>query len=393
MHSRSPAYADTAILREIGRIGRDEGPEELLLYDVTAFLELPDGRMVVADASGLRMYSRTGEFLAQLGRRGRGPGEVELVVGMAVKANGSLLAVDNGNRRINVYNLATGKLDHWPFPSPRPGYGRNSIVGSLDGETYVAYNPPLPQDGSPSRYPRPIFVKVGNEGEPTDTIFADTRFLEDCPTPSTRMWGGGFIEDLREWYFPKVKWALAKTEAAAVGCPASYEFDLIHPDGSVLRISRDWVPVQRSSEERELIVEGVTFSRNRTRSSGDWSWEGERPPEQKPAYDRIVFGREGRIWVWPTQPSIREEIPDHLRRPGLRPVDFKVPLSGAFDVFDASGEFLGSVRLPADVHYRPFPGIEDPLIRGDTLWAITYDSLDVPYLTQFAVQWPGSEPD
>jgi hypothetical protein len=388
VHSRTPVHTDTARLEEIARIGASEGPEELLLFGVSAFVELPDGRVAVADDSGLRLFSSAGEFLERIARPGQGPGEVEYVVGMDVAADGSLLAADLGNRRINVYRLGTGGLDHWALPPGMPGYGRGSVVATRDGPTYVAYNPPLPQDGSPLRYPRPIFFELDGDGRVIDTVYAGTRFTESCPTRSAFQWRSGFYEDLRAPYLPKIKWALSPTGSVAVGCPADYEVDLLSPDGSVVRLSRDWTPVTVSAEERGSFVEGQILSRNRSGYFERWSWEGERPPDQKPAYQRIVFGREGRIWVWPSQPSVRFEMPEEYRQQGWPPAGYRLASTGAFDVFTETAEYLGAARLPDDLPYSPFPGGADPFIRGDTLWALRYDSLDVPYLAKYAVQWP-----
>jgi hypothetical protein len=73
---------------------------------------------------------------------------------------------------------------------------------------------------------------------------------------------------------------------------------------------------------------------------------------------------------------------------GAPAVVYQISSAGSFDVFNETGEYLGAVRLPDDLPYNPFPGRADPFIRGDTLWALRYDSLDVPYLTKYAVQWP-----
>jgi hypothetical protein len=66
-------------------------------------------------------------------------------------------------------------------------------------------------------------------------------------------------------------------------------------------------------------------------------------------------------------------------------------VSGVFDVFELDGRFLGSVALPPELPYRPFPGSDDPIIRGDTIWAVTQDSLDIQYLSRFLVRWRSGE--
>ena len=48
---------------------------------------------------------------------------------------------------------------------------------------------------------------------------------------------------------------------------------------------------------------------------------------------------------------------------------------------------MGPVDLPEGVSWSPFPGSDDPFIRGDTLWMLTRDSLDVEYLVKYTVDW------
>jgi len=392
VHSRVAIRADTAYLTEVAHIGIQEGDERQMLNEVSAFTELPDGRVAVADDAGLRVFSPDGEYLELLGRTGQGPGEVQYVIGMAAAPDGTLFAADLGNRRINIYR-PDGVIDDWPLPIGMPGYGRASIVAMMDGTVYVAYNPPPAADGSPTRYPRPIYVRLTPEGSPGDTLYAAERYVADCPTLSSSAWRSGFYEDLREPYFPKVKWALSHTGALAVGCPATYSVDLLQPDGSVERVSRDREPVIVSEDERRSFTDVQTFTRNRSGYFKQWSWEGPQPPEQRPAYDRLVFAQDGRLWVWPAQPSTREEIPEQFRQQGAPTTMYTISTAGAFDVFEVTGEYLGAVRLPKDVPYSPFPGRADPFIRADTVWVVRYDSLDVSYLTKYVVDWGIANPD
>lgn len=162
-----------------------------------------------------------------------------------------------------------------------------------DGGIYVAFNPPLPSNGAPARYPRPIFLELGSDGAATDTLYAGTRFTRQCPTLSSNAWRAGYYEDLREPYFPKVKWALSPSGVLALGCPAEFEVDLVQLDGSILRITRDAEPIMVSEEERQSFVDAHTFRRNRSGQFDSWSWEGPQPPDRRPAYDRMVFGMDG----------------------------------------------------------------------------------------------------
>jgi hypothetical protein len=386
VHSRAPLHADTATLREVSRIGLAEGSEEQMLNRVGAFIELPDGSVAVADDAGLRRFTPDGQFAELIARRGQGPGEIGYVTGMAVAPDGALLASDLGNRRINIYRT-DGSLDHRPLPAGMPGYGRNSIVVLPDGAIHVAFNPPLTTTDGTVVYPRPIFLRLGPDGIPTDTLYADSRLTQSCPTLSSNAWRAGFYEDLREPYFPKVKWALAPTGVLALGCPATYRVDLVQTDGSIVRISRDAAPRAVSADERQAFVDAHTFTRNRTGFFDSWTWEGPAPPDQRPAYDRLFFSQDGALWVWPAQPSVRGEVPEQFVSQGAPRYSYTISLTGAFDVFADSGEYVGAVGLPEGLEYRPFPGNTDFFVRADTVWAVAQDSLGVEYLAKYVVEW------
>ena len=60
---------------------------------------------------------------------------------------------------------------------------------------------------------------------------------------------------------------------------------------------------------------------------------------------------------------------------------------GAFEVFTADGRWEGSVRLPNSVRYSGYPTTPPVVIRGDTVWAVMNDSLDVEYVGRFEVRW------
>ena len=55
----------------------------------------------------------------------------------------------------------------------------------------------------------------------------------------------------------------------------------------------------------------------------------------------------------------------------------------AFDVFEPDGRFLGHVRVPEDFRSSP-----DPIVRGDYVWAVARDELDVISIVRYKVTFP-----
>ena len=387
VHNHSPEHQATASLRPVMRIGQVEGPPEYAFDGINVFTVGPNGHIYIAEGRGpLRQYSATGDFVSNIARQGEGPGEVRYVTGLAVRRDATLLAVDVGNSRVNVYSATGESIAHWLIPRLRPSYGRNALVVT-DADAYVGVNPPLGYDAGRLTFPRPAFARVGPGGMTADTLFVPVRFTEECPVLSEGWFRSGWFEDLRVPYYPKVKWALSPTGLLIAGCPADYSFEILDPETStVFRVSRAWSPIHPSREERDGFKDVTTPMRNRLFEN--WQWRGPDVPETRPAYQRFVVAEDGRIWVWPSQPRTRFETDPTWRARGLPPYIWSQPKTGGFDVFEPSGRWIGTVALPPDLPYTPYPDTPDPYIRGDTLWAVTVDSLEVEYLTRFEVVWP-----
>jgi hypothetical protein len=75
------------------------------------------------------------------------------------------------------------------------------------------------------------------------------------------------------------------------------------------------------------------------------------------------------------------EAREEERVSGVPPLRFEEPV--AFDVFSPEGRFLGHVKTPPSFRTRP-----EPVIRGDTVWAVTRDELDVATIVRFQIVHP-----
>jgi hypothetical protein len=113
-----------------------------------------------------------------------------------------------------------------------------------------------------------------------------------------------------------------------------------------------------------------------------WSWDGPPIPEGKPPFKAIAVGMDGRIWVSPHHRAVRVEEPN-LSQDGPPMTERWVePLT--FDVFEPDGTYLGVVRGPqARISFWA-----SPVMRGDDVWAVTFDDLDVAYIVRYGVRHP-----
>jgi DNA-binding beta-propeller fold protein YncE len=65
------------------------------------------GNIYVADGYGnarIAKYEPSGKYIKSWGSRGRGPGQFNIVHGIAIDAQGNVYAADEGNRRVQVFD-------------------------------------------------------------------------------------------------------------------------------------------------------------------------------------------------------------------------------------------------------------------------------------------------
>ena len=180
-------------------------------------------------------------------------------------------------------------------------------------------------------------------------------------------------------FTPQPSWAFSPLGWMVGGLSTRYAIDQYLPDGRVLRIERVAEPVAVLADERASQEEQSTWNMRRTQP--DWRWNGDPIPDTKPAFRSIMVGLDGRIWVLVHQPAERipdEEI-DRSDDPDARPpARWREPV--VFDVFEPEGTYLGRVRAPQGFLLYP-----RPVFRGDHVWAVVRDDLDVQYVKRFRI--------
>ena len=87
-------------------IGREAGPDSVLLFDVQAAVTLATGAIAIANAGSheIRYYDPDGGFMRATGRRGDGPGEFRFLRYLARLPEDSVLAFDRGHQRVSVFD-------------------------------------------------------------------------------------------------------------------------------------------------------------------------------------------------------------------------------------------------------------------------------------------------
>ncbi len=363
------AWGDTARLTPDLVIGQFEGPDEYVFGSVRALAVAPDGSIYIFDSQvpALRKYAPDGTYVTTFGREGQGPGEYKNPDGLAVLPDGRVLLRDPGNARVTVYAPDGQHMGSWKI---RGGYNtsRRFYVDTA-GHAYTSI---LLDPTADITEWRTGLVRHAPDGTPLDTLESPTWDYEP-PRLLARKEGSSSSRSVP--FTPDTEWAFSPLGYMVGGVSTRYAIDLYRPD-AVLRIGREIEPVRVKPDEKEERRRIVTAQIRISFPS--WTWNGPDIPDTKPPFRDFFIGDRGRIWVALSQDSekIEREEPSDDRR---IPEPTWVTSGALFDVFEPDGTYLGIVRAES---FSTYPA---PTARGDTVWAVTRDELDVPYVTRFVV--------
>lgn len=366
---RGSVWGADARLEPVLRIGELEGSDEYVFGNIGGVAMTPDGDLYVLDAQvpAVRVYDGAGRHARSFGSRGGGPGELARPTGLALLPDGRVLVSDPANGRANVYSGDGEPVDSWRISG---GFmTSNQVQTTVSGEAYV-----LGMVSEPMVMPiRSGLLRVGPEGTPADTIHAPSWDFEPPVLLADFTSGQSRARSMMPLPFaPQAPWAFSPLGYVVGGVSTRYAVDAFLPDGRVLRMERALDPVPVTAGER-AYREFLTV-RNMRNTDAGWRWSGPPIPSTKAPFTSIRADMDGRIWVRIAAPG--EVIPPDERpepRPGQEagPEPWREP--DVYDVFDDDGRLLGTLAMPPRFSWYGS--------RGDRVWGITRDELDVQYVT------------
>ena len=367
-------WGDTTTLVEEVRIGTMDGADEYIIGDPRSIAVGNEGRIYLFDRQVpiVRAYSSDGAHLFDAGRQGGGPGEYERPDAMAVLPDGRIIMRDPGAMRIAVFSPEGEFLENWN--REKSGGFNTSRRHYVDHAGY-SYPMVLLNRGTAPWDWKYGLVPISPEGEEQDTLAVPTW---DYEAPQLTAGREGSSSSRSVPFAARRQWTFSPMGYFVGGLSTDYRIDLFRVGAPVLRIEREWTPVpvldEEDEERRTRIRQGMQ------QQYGSWRWNGPPIPDTKPPFRDIVADFDGRIWVLVSQlarPTMTEqEAREEEQRSGRRPLRFEEPFG--YDVFDAEGRFLGHVRMPDTFRDEP-----ELLARGDTVWAVVRDELDVPSIVRF----------
>lgn len=370
-------WGDTATLVPEVTIGVADGPEEYLLGRIRSLAVSPAGEIYLMDAQvpALRKYAADGRYLMTLGREGSGPGEYRQPDGgLAVLSDGRVVLRDPGNARFAVYAGDGSYLEQWPVTA-----GFNTGRKLYRSATDHVYTMVLLETDLPPWQWTYGMSHYAPDGTILDTLVVPKLGYEP---PTVRGQRDGNSSTNYVPFTPTAPWAFSPMGYAVSGIGDTYRFTLFRPEGP-LQIEKAWTPTPVLPEEGAERRAQVTWDMEQ--NFPGWRWNGDPVPDTKPAFTDLMPAEDGRIWVRVSTAGVRgAEVASALPPPDggtPRPtLHFQEPV--AFDVFEADGTYLGHVRAPDGFQTGP-----TPVMRGDTVWAVTIDpELGIPQVVRYRLE-------
>ena len=338
-------------LAEDLRIGSmdEEGPA---LFGQVAAVEADSlGRVWVLErnAKELRVFDAEGRHVRTLGREGAGPGEFGDPIGLAWAPDGHLWVADPGNARFTVFDTAGRYVTS--HPRRVAGYSM-PWSGGFDREGRLYEVSPVGGGGDF----RSAVLRFDAAMQPADTLLLPRVESQQFELRSP---GGGMMV-VGVPFTPGVAVAVDPRGFVWTGVTDRWRLHQQTLRGDSVRIvEREAAPVPVTAGDREAALQELKWF---TDQGGRVDLG--RIPAHKPAFSDLVAAPDGHLWVRPSVPEGYE--------------------GAAFDLFDPEGRYLGRVPFPAGLNRFP-----PPVVRGDALYGVRRDSLDVPYVVRVRIRRGG----
>jgi len=334
------------------RIGELDEPGPTSFGEIRGIAVTEDGHIAVLETQSqeLRVFRPDGSHAATFGGKGGGPGEFEGAHGLMLGPDGNLFVPETRNARMSVVHPTGGFVRSHPLRLLRRGF-ISSFVMDAEGRL-LKPSLILEEDRRPVIR---VYDREMNEVE-VRSLPAEPEIDQDDPPMSWAFrtaTGGGYSSV--PW-FPRATRMLDPTGeiwSTALGDP-EYRIFRWSPDGDttlVVETVATAIPVTQA--ERDSAFDQVRVGIEDL--GGTITGDASKIPDTKPAIERMFLSQEGALWV-------RRSSDDGVFH---------------FDVYDRSGRRAGGAVTT--VSFLPYVS---PVVRGNEIWGVVTDELDVPYVVR-----------
>ncbi len=321
---KEPMYGeDVFSLEEELSIRESEGREEYMFSEVGSIAVDDEERIFISDWKELhiKVFSKKGEYLKTIGRKGQGPGEFQRISGMQITHHQELMVFDMSIRRLSFFSLdgefirlkSIGEIQALELKmNSKEKFIVDSVL--LDPKNFLAVTSLKIFDSNLK------LIATIYTSEPKDVFTPFLTFMV---------------------------WTLYKIDNIVVGYNNSYEFQILEPEGKIIKkIIKEYVPVKITEEEKKERLKQLQQS------------EKKEVPEFYPAYLSFTVDDDNRIFV------------QTMERP-------KDKVGYYYDVFDSEGKFI--VKIPLKIRPR--------IWKKNKLYLVEEDEDGYQYVKRYKVTW------
>ncbi len=385
-------WAGDGTLIEESAIGTEtRGAHDLLgmVYGIDAAAD----RIFILDYvfSTVRVYDFAGDHIMNIGRHGRGPGELRSPTAIGIDpVKWHLIVRESSGGAMHRFTLEGEYLRTLP-PRLRGAEGGGEVLllrVTRDGLTILpSWTYRQAPDTELGYVLTHVLYTVDSAGVVTDSLPLPAYDHEQFTLTASgslrigRVSEGSYRPEPVP-FGPQEVWSIGWDGALITGYAADYRFEIRYPDGRRTVIERETEPVPVLREEKASARRRV-FGIMRGLQPG-WVWNGPEIPATKPWYTDIIPDRSGRLCV--LRPGEGRPVegwtePDDWRgweRYAEWVQDYW------FDVFEqVRGRYLGRVAVP-----EGFVSDPEPLIDGDTFICLTEDEAGRPIVRRYRLRLP-----
>jgi len=286
-----PMYGeDVFSLEEELSIGEAEGREEYMFSPIRSIAVDEEERIYVLETRGalVKVFNKDGEYLRTIGRRGQGPGELNVPLTLSI-TNDNKIAVEDFMRGITFY-------------SPE-----GEFIKSLSSARYFTVGAIADSWGN--------IVARTRISDAEKTSYELKRFDSNLEHPKTLMTITSLRSDSIEVFSPNLFWQAGRDGNVVVGYSQDYELQIFDSEGELVKkIIKDYDPVEISQSQIEERTKVIPSD-----SKLDI-------PKFYCAFQRFTVDDEGKIFVQTYEKTEDEE-------------------GFYYDVFDSSGKFMAKIPL------------------------------------------------